>query len=112
MEQSLNNDSLLRLKNYYRSLRAFRLDKSHLPQDSDAKLLAIHQISQPLNAMDILMRQIEVAIREPARPGVGLLTLTAELATRMGALRINMCESGVVRCSMSTTLEQVCTAQI
>ena len=95
------------LKNYYQALRAFRLDKSSLPSDSDAKLVAIHQISQPLNAMDVLMRQLEVAVREPMRPGVGLLIIGAELATRMGAVRINLCDSGVFRSGMTTSLEQV-----
>ena len=106
-EKSLNMESFKVLKNYYQSLRRFRLDKSNLPTDSDAKFLAIHKISRPLNAMDLLMRQVEVAVKEPTRPGVGLLTIAAELATRMGGLRINICDSGVFRSSLATTLEQV-----
>lgn len=106
-EKTINMESFLQLKKYYQSLRAFRLDKSNLPNDSDAKLVAIHQISQPLNAMDILVRQVEVAVREPARSSVALLTIAAEVATRMGALRINVCESGVFRSGMATSLEQV-----
>ncbi len=69
--------------------------------------MAIHQISQPLNAMDILVRQVEVAVKEPTRPGVGLLSLAAEVATRIGALRINVCDSGVFRSGLATSLEQV-----
>ena len=106
-EKALNVESFKTLKNYYQSLRRFRLDKSNLPTDSDAKFLAIHKISRPLNAMDLLMRQVEVAVKEPTRPGVGLLTIAAELTTRMGALRINICDSGVFRSSLATTLEQV-----
>ena len=106
-ERTLNLESFKLLKNYYQALRAFRLDKSNLPSDSDAKLVAVHQISQPLNAMDILVRQVEVAIREPTRPGVGLLALAAEVGTRMGAVRVNICDSGVYRSGMATSLEQV-----
>ena len=106
-ERALNIESYKLLRKYYLSLRAFRLDKSSLPEDSDAKHLALHKISQPLSAMDLLMRQVEVAIKEPTRPGVALLTLAAELATRMGALRINICESGVFRSGLATGLEQV-----
>ena len=63
-------------------------------------------MSQPLNALDLLMRQIEVAVKEPVRPGLGLLTLAAELTTRMGALRVCVCDSGVYRSGMACTLEQ------
>lgn len=106
-ERSLNLCSFRYLKQYYVLLRAFHLDKSNLPSNSDAKSIAVHKILQPLNAMDMLMSQLEVAIREPTRPGVGLLTISAELATRMGALRINMCDSGVFRSGMASSLEHV-----
>ena len=106
-EKELNSESYQTLKNYYQALRRFRLDKSCLPTDSDEKCLAIHKISRPLNAIDLLMRQIEVAIKEPTRPGVGLLTVAAELTTKMGALRVNICDSGVFRSSLATSLEQV-----
>ena len=106
-EKTVNMESFKKLKDYYQALRRFRLDKSNLPEESDAKCLAIHKISRPLNAMDLLMRQVEVAVKEPTRPGVGLLTIAAELATRMGALRVNICDSGVFRSSLATSLEQV-----
>ncbi len=106
-EKSLNIQSFMQLKKYYQALRVFRLDKSNLPDDSDAKLVAIHQISQPLNAMDILVRQLEVAIKDPSRPGVAMLTLGAEIATRIGALRINVCDSGVFRSGLASSLEHV-----
>ena len=106
-EKQLNTASLRVLKDYYRSLRAHQLDSSLLPEGSDAKRLAIHRITQPLNAMGVLVRQMEVAIREPTRPGVGLLTIAAELMSRMGALRVDMCESGVFRSGLACSLEQV-----
>lgn len=106
-EKSLNTESFKTLKGYYQALRRFRLDKSNLPEESDAKCMAISKISRPLNAMDLLMRQVEVAVKEPMKPGVGLLTIAAELTTRMGALRINVCDSGVYRSSLATSLEQV-----
>ncbi len=106
-EKELNDSSFIALKDYYRSLRAFRLDRSLLPDDRDARKHVLSAISQPLNAMDDLVRQLEVAIRSPMRSGVGLLTIAAELLSRIGALRINICDSGVFRSAMATSLEQV-----
>lgn len=106
-EKALNTGGLKSLEAYYKHIRAFRLDKSNLPSDSDAKMLAINKISIPLNAMDFLMRQIRIAVQEPTRPGAGLLTLVSELCTRMGALRVNFCDSGVYRSGLTSSLEQV-----
>lgn len=106
-EKSLNTKGLKSLEAYYKHIRAFRLDKANLPCDSDAKTLAINKISVPLNAMDFLMRQIRIAVHEPTRPGAGLLTLASELATRMGALRVNFCDSGVYRSVLASSLEHV-----
>ena len=106
-EKEINDTSLLELKKYYHALRAFYLDRSQLPEDHEAMRMAIHHISMPFRAMDTLVRQLEVAIREPTRPGVGLLTVAAELATRIGALRINVCNSGVFRSGLATSLEHV-----
>ena len=106
-ERSINARGLKSLEAYYKLIRAFRLDKSNLPIDSDEKTLAINKISIPLNAMDFLMRQIRIAVLEPTRPGVGLLTLASELTTRMGALRVNFCDSGVYRSGLTSSLEHV-----
>lgn len=106
-EKSINTKGLKALEAYYKHIRAFRLDKSNLPIDSDEKMLAINKISVPLNAMDFLMRQIRIAVQEPTRPGAGLLTLASELATRMGAVRVNFCDSGVYRSGLMSSLEQV-----
>ena len=106
-EKALNTRGLKALETYYKQIRAFRLDKSNLPSDSDEKTLAINKISIPLNAMDFLMRQIRIAVLEPTRPGAGLLTLASELTTRMGALRVNFCNSGVYRSGLTSSLEHV-----
>ncbi len=106
-EKAINSKGLQAIEFYYRQIRAFRLDKSNLPSDSDAKTMAINKISIPLNAMDFLMRQLRNAIQEPTRPGAGLLTLAAELTTRMGALRVNFCNSGVYRSVLTSSLEHV-----
>lgn len=106
-EKVINTKGLKSLETYYKHIRAFRLDKSNLPSDSDEKTLAVNKISIPLNAMDFLMRQIRVAVQEPTRPGVGLLTLASELTTRMGALRVNFCDSGVYRSVLTSSLEHV-----
>ncbi len=108
-EKELNDSSLMALKDYYRSLRAFNFDRSLLPDDNDARKQVLSAISQPLNAMDILVGQLEVAVRSPMRSGVGLLAIAAELLERMGAVRINLCDSGVFRSGMATSLEQVIT---
>ena len=70
-------------------------------------MLAVNKISIPLNAMDSLMRQLRIAVQEPTRPGAGLLTLASELTTRMGAVRVNFCDSGVYRSVLSSSLEHV-----
>ena len=95
------------MNEYYRQLRTFRLGGSLHRQTSEEKTKAIEEVSRPLRALDLLARQVGVAIREPTRPGVGLLTVAAELATRMGALRVCVCDSGVFRCGTACSLEQV-----
>lgn len=106
-EKALNVNGLKSLEAYYKHIRAFRLDKSNLPSDSDEKTLAINKISIPLNAMNSLMKQIRITVQEPTRPGVGLLTLASELASRMGAVRVNVCDSGVYRSVLTSSLEHV-----
>ena len=59
--------------------------------------------------MDVLVQQLEVAIREPNdhERGVGLLSLLSELTQRMGGLKVLTCDSGVYRCQAALTLEEV-----
>lgn len=106
-ERALNIQGLKSLEAYYKQIRAFRLDKSNLPSDSDEKTIAVNKISIPLNAMNILVRLLQNIVQEPTIPGVGLLTLAAELTTRMGALRVNVCDSGVYRSGLTCSLEHV-----
>lgn len=105
LERDLNNESLLKLKSYYRSLRSLLLDKSTLPDDPEAKKLAVDALSEPLSAMEELVRQLEVVVREPMRPGAGLLSIGAELAVRMGSLSVLVCDSGVFRCGVAASLD-------
>ncbi len=106
-ERTLNSRGLKAIENYYKKIRGFRLDKSNLPSDSDEKTVAINKILIPLNAMNTLFLQLQNAVQEPTRPGVGLITLASELSRRMGAVQINVCDSGVFRSSLTCTLEQV-----
>ena len=87
--------------------RHFHLSRTTHPEDATERTLAMEQISQPLVALDVLVRQLEVAIREPSEQGVGLLSLLSELIQRMGGVRVLTCESGVYRCQAVLTLEQV-----
>lgn len=107
LEKAVNKASLETVRNYYRKLRSFRLGKSLHRQTSEEKAIAISETAQPLHVLELLTHQVEVAIREPTRPGIGLLPAAAELCTRMGALRVCVCDSGVFRSGMTASLEQV-----
>lgn len=127
LEQDVNEMSLVMLKSYYRSLRLallflevilslevlplasrqFHLNTTRLPDDEAQRTLVLEQILQPLNAMEILVQQIEGAIRETGGEGVGLLTLVSELLQRMGGVSIWMCNSGVHRSQAAASLAQV-----
>ena len=107
LEKTVNSASLHTLRNYYRQLRSFRLGRSLHRQTSEEKALAISETAQPLHALELLTQQVEVAVKELSRPGIGLLTVAAELATRMGAVRVCVCDSGVYRSGLACSLEQV-----
>ena len=106
-ERTLNLRGLKSIETYYKSIRAFRLDKSSLPSDSDEMTVAINKISILLNAMNTLFLQLQNAVQEPTRPGVGIITLASELSTRMGAVRLNLCNSGVFRSALTSSLEHL-----
>ena len=108
-ETQLNSHAFTTLQDYYRSMRSFLLGRSRLTEDSDARVLAIAQINRPLNAIDNLVRQLDVAIRNPLRPGVGQLAVASDLAMRLGALRINACNTGCHRSQLSCSLSQAMT---
>ena len=71
------------------------------------RTVVLGEISRPLNALEVLMRQIEGTIRDPVAPGTGLLPLMTEMCQRLGALHIYMCDTGVYRCQAAVSLEQV-----
>ncbi|XP_013885284.1 phosphatidylinositol 3,4,5-trisphosphate-dependent Rac exchanger 1 protein [Austrofundulus limnaeus] len=128
-QQRINAVSLERVKAYYRRLRAFFLEKSNLPTDSNSTAMKIDQILglevrdlqpsiskllRPLNTLDDLCRLMQsyVNVRPNAQghpSGVGVLCVSSELCNRLGACHISMCGTGMQRCTLSVTLEQATT---
>ena len=130
LERELNENSLMVLKGYYRSLRLgvlllsrdffhnvafllasrqFHLNQTMLPKDEFKRTLFLQQISQPLHAMEILVQQVETVVREAHDEGVGLHSLVSELSQRMGGISIWVCNSGVHRSQAVATLAQATT---
>ncbi|XP_017266862.1 phosphatidylinositol 3,4,5-trisphosphate-dependent Rac exchanger 1 protein isoform X1 [Kryptolebias marmoratus] len=110
-QQRINAVSLERVKAYYRRLRAFYLEKSNLPTDSNSTAMKIDQLLRPLNTLDDLCRLMQsyVNMRPSAQghpSGVGVLCVSSELCNRLGACHISMCSTGMQRCTLSVTLEQ------
>ncbi|KAM6976673.1 phosphatidylinositol 3,4,5-trisphosphate-dependent Rac exchanger 1 protein [Aplochiton taeniatus] len=126
LQQRTNAVSLERVKAYYRKLRAFYLEKSNLPTDSNTTAMKIDQILglevrdlrssvskllRPLNTLDDLCRLMQsyVNVRPSAQghpSGVSVLCVSSELCNRLGACHISMCATGMQRCTLSVTLEQ------
>uniref|UniRef100_A0A8C9RWE7 Phosphatidylinositol 3,4,5-trisphosphate-dependent Rac exchanger 2 protein n=1 Tax=Scleropages formosus TaxID=113540 RepID=A0A8C9RWE7_SCLFO len=115
-QAQINAASLEKVKQYYKRLRAFYLDKSNLLPSSAPKAALIDKLMRPLNAVEELYRLMErfISSRRTAAcqftacgaSGVGLLSVASELCNRLGACHIVMCNSGVHRCTLSVTLEQ------
>uniref|UniRef100_A0A3Q1FSR4 Phosphatidylinositol-3,4,5-trisphosphate-dependent Rac exchange factor 1 n=1 Tax=Acanthochromis polyacanthus TaxID=80966 RepID=A0A3Q1FSR4_9TELE len=125
-QQRTNAVSLEKVKAYYRKLRAFYLEKSNLPTDSNTTAMKIDQILglevrdlqpsvskllRPLNTLDDLCRLMQsyVNVRPTAQghpSGVSVLCVSSELCNRLGACHIAMCGTGMQRCTLSVTLEQ------
>uniref|UniRef100_A0A667ZIC0 Phosphatidylinositol-3,4,5-trisphosphate dependent Rac exchange factor 1 n=1 Tax=Myripristis murdjan TaxID=586833 RepID=A0A667ZIC0_9TELE len=110
-QQRINAVSLERVKAYYRRLRAFYLEKSNLPTDSNTTAMKIDQLLRPLNTLDDLCRLMQsyVNVRPSAQghpSGVSVLCVSSELCNRLGACHITMCGTGMQRCTLSVTLEQ------
>ncbi|XP_061623647.1 phosphatidylinositol 3,4,5-trisphosphate-dependent Rac exchanger 1 protein [Phyllopteryx taeniolatus] len=111
LQQRTNAVSLEKVKAYYRKLRAFYLEKSNLPTDSNTTAMKIDQLLRPLNTLDDLCRLMQSYVN--ARPGahghpsgVSLLCVSSELCNRLGACHITMCATGMQRSTLSVTLEQ------
>ncbi|XP_062316534.1 phosphatidylinositol 3,4,5-trisphosphate-dependent Rac exchanger 1 protein [Osmerus eperlanus] len=110
-QQRTNALSLERVKAYYRRLRAFYLEKSNLPTDSNTTAMKIDQLLRPLNTLDDLCRLMQSYVN--ARPsaqghpsGTSVLCVSSELCNRLGACHITVCATGMQRCTLSVTLEQ------
>ncbi|NXJ95708.1 PREX2 protein, partial [Corythaixoides concolor] len=106
-QAQINAASLEKVKQYNQKLRAFYLDKSNLPPNSTSKAAYIDKLMRPLNCLDELYRLIGSFIRSKrtaacaytacSASGVGLLSVSSELCSRLGACHIIMCNSGVHR---------------
>ncbi|XP_007423229.1 phosphatidylinositol 3,4,5-trisphosphate-dependent Rac exchanger 2 protein [Python bivittatus] len=115
-QAQINAASLEKVKQYNQKLRAFYLDKSNLPPNSTSKAAYIDKLMRPINSLDELYRLMASFIRSKrtaacaytacGASGVGLLSVSSELCSRLGACHIIMCNSGVHRCTLSITLEQ------
>uniref|UniRef100_A0A8C4IPF8 Phosphatidylinositol 3,4,5-trisphosphate-dependent Rac exchanger 1 protein n=1 Tax=Dicentrarchus labrax TaxID=13489 RepID=A0A8C4IPF8_DICLA len=110
-QQRINAVSLEKVKAYYRRLRAFYLEKSNLPTDSNTTAMKIDQLLRPLNTLDDLCRLMQsyVNVRPSTQghpSGVSLLCVSSELCNRLGACHITMCGTGMQRCTLNVTLEQ------
>ncbi|XP_029447296.1 phosphatidylinositol 3,4,5-trisphosphate-dependent Rac exchanger 2 protein [Rhinatrema bivittatum] len=115
-QSQINAASLEKVKQYNQKLRALYLDMSNLPPNSTSKAAFIDKLKRPLNVLDDLYRLVESFIRSKrtaacaytacSASGVGLLSVSSELCSRLGACHIIMCNSGVHRCTLSVTLEQ------
>uniref|UniRef100_A0A8C7Z7G5 Phosphatidylinositol-3,4,5-trisphosphate-dependent Rac exchange factor 1 n=1 Tax=Oryzias sinensis TaxID=183150 RepID=A0A8C7Z7G5_9TELE len=111
LQQRTNAVSLEKVKAYYRRLRAFYLEKSNLPTDSNSTAMKIDQLLRPLNTLDDLCRLMQsyVNVRSTSQghpSGVSVLCVSSELCNRLGACHITMCGTGMQRCTLSVTLEQ------
>eukprot|EP00063_Salmo_salar_P016262 XP_013991097.1 PREDICTED: phosphatidylinositol 3,4,5-trisphosphate-dependent Rac exchanger 1 protein-like isoform X2 [Salmo salar] len=110
-QQRTNAVALERVKAYYRKLRAFYLEKSNLPTDSNTTAKKIDQLLRPLNTLDDLCRlmqsYVNVHPNAAGHPsGVSVLCVSSELCNRLGACHITMCATGMQRCTLCVTLDQ------
>ncbi|KAJ8265642.1 hypothetical protein COCON_G00147410 [Conger conger] len=114
-QKRTNAVSLEKVKAYYRKLRAFYLEKSNLPSDSNTTAVKIDQLQRPLNALEDLCRLIQsyvnvkpgVSSGAGCHPsGVSVLLISSELCSRLGSCHIALCATGMQRCTLSVSLEQ------
>uniref|UniRef100_A0A452HV08 Phosphatidylinositol 3,4,5-trisphosphate-dependent Rac exchanger 2 protein n=1 Tax=Gopherus agassizii TaxID=38772 RepID=A0A452HV08_9SAUR len=115
-QAQINAASLEKVKQYNQKLRR----ELHIHLDGkcclNLSVLLCLQLMRPLNSLDELYRLVVSFIRSKrtaacaytacSASGVGLLSVSSELCSRLGACHILMCNSGVHRCTLSVTLEQ------
>uniref|UniRef100_A0A8C3AFF6 Phosphatidylinositol-3,4,5-trisphosphate dependent Rac exchange factor 1 n=1 Tax=Cyclopterus lumpus TaxID=8103 RepID=A0A8C3AFF6_CYCLU len=102
-QQRTNAVSLEKVKAYYRRLRAFYLEKSNLPTDSNTTAMKIDQLLRPLNTLDDLCRLMQSY--------VNVLSAAIKINTALPhcfeyvSLTLLTC-SVLHRCTLNVTLEQ------
>ncbi|XP_066870153.1 phosphatidylinositol 3,4,5-trisphosphate-dependent Rac exchanger 1 protein isoform X3 [Kogia breviceps] len=110
LQQEINAQSLEKVQQYYRKLRAFYLERSNLPTDASTTAVKIDQLIRPINALDELCRLMKSFIYpKPGAVGslgAGLIPISSELCYRLGACQITMCGTGMQRSTLSLSLEQ------
>lgn len=110
LQQEINAQSLEKVQQYYRKLRAFYLERSNLPTDAGATAVKIDQLIRPINALDELYRLMKTFVHPKAGAagslGAGLIPVSSELCYRLGACQITMCGTGMQRSTLSVSLEQ------
>uniref|UniRef100_G3UDJ5 Phosphatidylinositol-3,4,5-trisphosphate dependent Rac exchange factor 1 n=1 Tax=Loxodonta africana TaxID=9785 RepID=G3UDJ5_LOXAF len=110
LQQEINAQSLEKVQQYYRKLRAFYLERSNLPTDTSTTAVKIDQLIRPINALDELCRLMKSLIHpKPGTSGslgASLIPISSELCYRLGACQIAMCSTGMQRSTLSVSLEQ------
>uniref|UniRef100_A0A8C0P7B8 Phosphatidylinositol 3,4,5-trisphosphate-dependent Rac exchanger 1 protein n=1 Tax=Canis lupus familiaris TaxID=9615 RepID=A0A8C0P7B8_CANLF len=110
LQQEINTQSLEKVQQYYRKLRAFYLERSNLPTDASTTAVKIDQLIRPINALDELCRLMKSFVHpKPGTSGnlgAGLIPISSELCYRLGACQIAMCGTGMQRSTLSVSLEQ------
>lgn len=110
LQQEINAQSLEKVQQYYRKLRAFYLERSNLPTDASTTVVKIDQLIRPINALDELCRLMKSLVHPKpgagASLGAGLIPVSSELCYRLGACQIAMCGTGMQRSTLSVSLEQ------
>ncbi|XP_049637261.1 phosphatidylinositol 3,4,5-trisphosphate-dependent Rac exchanger 1 protein [Suncus etruscus] len=110
LQQEINAQSLEKVRQYYRKLRAFYLERSNLPTDAGTTAVRIDQLIRPINALDELCRLMKSFIHPKpgagSSVGAGLIPVSFELCYRLGACQIAMCGTGMQRSTLSVSLEQ------
>ncbi|KAK2501959.1 hypothetical protein MC885_012503, partial [Smutsia gigantea] len=110
LQQEINAQSLEKVQQYYRKLRAFYLERSNLPTDASTTAVKIDQLIRPINALDELCRLMKSFVHPKpgagGSVGAGLIPISSELCYRLGACQIAMCGTGMQRSTLSVSLEQ------
>ncbi|KAM4833071.1 phosphatidylinositol 3,4,5-trisphosphate-dependent Rac exchanger 1 protein isoform X1 [Urocitellus parryii] len=110
LQQEVNAQSLEKVQQYYRKLRAFYLERSNLPTDASTTAVKIDQLIRPINALDELCRLMKSLVHpKPGASGsfgASLIPVSSELCYRLGACQMALCGTGMQRSTLSVSLEQ------